>query len=320
MITQRQIQLISLLVLSGLTSILAQPLGISQLPQDLTKTTLLIEQYQIKDVDDFLPVGTAPSKIFAGKFRGTRLDSNLYIKARSPRELYEPIGSGVLISHDSILFLVTAAHVAEVDSNLFFRILQKKSNVPDHRSYQSIRAQTGLGWIIRKQYDLAIMPFLCTEKDSILFIDIDTYRADYDSVSLGDGIFVLGYPSSVVFTPDPTVHFVRDGIISSKLPEGKLIIDALLFPGNSGGPVFWKPARALIFGTGLTGKNIPGREAKLVGIVSQTLQYREEALSTSTGRTRVTFEENSGLAIVISASRIMELLNDPAVQTYIKSQ
>jgi hypothetical protein len=37
------------------------------------------------------------------------------------------------------------------------------------------------------------------------------------------------------------------------------------------------------------------------------LPYQEQAVSTASGRIRVTFEENSGLTVVISSSKILEL-------------
>jgi hypothetical protein len=62
------------------------------------------------------------------------------------------------------------------------------------------------------------------------------------------------------------------------------------------------------YGGGLTGPNIQGRASKLVGIVSMVLEYKDEAFSGQTGRSRVTFEENSGLAIIISSSAISKLM------------
>jgi hypothetical protein len=41
------------------------------------------------------------------------------------------------------------------------------------------------------------------------------------------------------------------------------------------------------------------------------ISYEEKAISPQTGRTRITFEENSGLSNILPADKILELLNDP---------
>ena len=142
--------------------------------------------------------------------------------------------------------------------------------------------------------------------------------AEYNEVSIGDEVFVLGFPSSVVQSQDPSVHYLRNGVVASKQVSPRIIIDALLFPGNSGGPVYWRQSMGMHFGQGISGQDIPGRESKLVGIVSQTLQYMEEAKSPQTGRTRITFEENSGLAVVISSTALKNLMTRPEVVDLIR--
>ena len=97
-----------------------------------------------------------------------------------------------------------------------------------------------------------------------------------------------------------------------------VIIDSFTFPGNSGGPVYWKPSSGLSMGKGLKGPSFPARQSKLVGIVKGHLPYREEAVSKQTGRNRIIFEENSGLALVIPASKILKLLESDKMQRIIK--
>ena len=66
----------------------------------------------------------------------------------------------------------------------------------------------------------------------------------------------------------------------------EIIIDAFLFPSNSGGPGLLETSSENCFGSGITEQDIPG-ENRLIGLVSRTLQYSEEARSPQTGRTRV---------------------------------
>jgi hypothetical protein len=69
-------------------------------------------------------------------------------------------------------------------------------------------------------------------------------------------------------------------------------VDAFIFPGNSGGPVMRQCAGA------------PAGEICLIGMVKGYLPYSDVASSRQTGRPRVTFEENSGLAVVIPVDAI----------------
>jgi hypothetical protein len=70
------------------------------------------------------------------------------------------------------------------------------------------------------------------------------------------------------------------------------LIDASVFPGNSGGAVILKPETAAIQGTPAISR------ALLLGIVAAYVPYRDYAISMQTQRPRVIFEENSGLVTV----------------------
>ena len=82
---------------------------------------------------------------------------------------------------------------------------------------------------------------------------------------------------------------VRDAIVGS---SESFLVDTLIFPGNSGGPVVIRPEALAVGGTKATQK------ALLIGIVAGYLPYRDVAVSQQTKRARVIFEENSGLAVV----------------------
>lgn len=78
------------------------------------------------------------------------------------------------------------------------------------------------------------------------------------------------------------------------------MIDANIFPGNSGGAVVYKPELVSISGTRAICK------AALIGIVKSYLLYKDVAVSQQTGNARVIFEENSGLALVETVDKIIE--------------
>lgn len=86
------------------------------------------------------------------------------------------------------------------------------------------------------------------------------------------------------------------------------LIDAMIFPGNSGGPVVTRFEVASITGTKAVGTSY------LLGVVYQFIPYMDVAISKQTNRARITFEENSGLASVIPVDYIEE-----TIQMHIKA-
>jgi len=123
-------------------------------------------------------------------------------------------------------------------------------------------------------------------------------------ITEGDRVFVLGFPMGIVDEKRQYV-FCRGGYLSRvrDFKEGKsnkFIVDATVFPGNSGGPVIICPSALAIQGT----KTI--QKADLIGIVSKYLPYQDYAISRQTGRTRVVFEENTGLSIIEPVDAILE--------------
>ena len=129
-------------------------------------------------------------------------------------------------------------------------------------------------------------------------------QARINELSEGDGVFVLGFPLGEA-GDQRNYAIVRQGIIARvqhwlKGNAHTFMIDASIFPGNSGGPVLLKPEIASIEGTKSNNR------CSLIGMVSQYLPYQEYAISEQTGRRRMMFEENSGLGIVVPHNVIQE--------------
>ena len=143
-------------------------------------------------------------------------------------------------------------------------------------------------------------------KYAIFQSDLDVIGSEQlrnQGVTEGDGVFVLGFPMGMV---DPEQQYVvcRAGVIARirDLLEDKttdFLVDAAVFPGNSGGPVILKPELASLSGTKAIG------QAVLIGIVKSYVPYRDVATSQQTRRARIIFEENSGLAAVEPADHIL---------------
>lgn len=125
-------------------------------------------------------------------------------------------------------------------------------------------------------------------------------------VTEGDFIYVLGFPMGIV-SEDRQHVILRQGVIARirDLFENRntdFVIDAVVFPGNSGGPVILKPEIISIDGT----KSNP--KALLIGIIKSYISYQEVAFSQQTNKPRVIFEENSGLSLVEPVDHILETI------------
>ena len=80
------------------------------------------------------------------------------------------------------------------------------------------------------------------------------------------------------------------------------VVDAFVFPGNSGGPVITRPETQSIQGTKFSTK------ANLIGIVKSYIPYNDVAISQQTNRPRVIFEENTGLTKIEPVDYILETI------------
>jgi S1-C subfamily serine protease len=126
-------------------------------------------------------------------------------------------------------------------------------------------------------------------------------------ISEGDGIFVLGFPMGLVGEHRNFV-MVRGGIIA-RISDAlcgrskEFLIDATVFPGNSGGPVVTRPELVAITGTKANSTSY------LLGVVKSYVPYHDVAISAQTNRPRIIFEENSGLAAVVPADFVVELVD-----------
>ena len=137
--------------------------------------------------------------------------------------------------------------------------------------------------------------------------DVQTFTIDQAKeaeVSEGDGLFVLGFPLGQA-GEERNYAIVRQGIIARaqdwlKGDASTFLIDASIFPGNSGGPVLLKPEVTSIRGTKSNSRCV------LIGMVSSYLPYQEIAISTQTNRPRMIFEENSGLGVVMPHDAILQ--------------
>ena len=167
-------------------------------------------------------------------------------------------------------------------------------------------------WTVHQEADVAVLPLnsdhLRTEGIEFFFFSPDhaftVDQARAVDMSEGDGVFVLGFPLGEA-GDERNYAIVRQGIIARVRDwmSGKVdtfLIDASIFPGNSGGPVLLKPELTSVGGTKRNDR------CGLIGMVASYLPYQEIAVSTQTDRPRMIFEENSGLGVVVPFDVIHE--------------
>lgn len=143
--------------------------------------------------------------------------------------------------------------------------------------------------------------FIQYDKDCYLIQDLKNIEA-----TEGDAVFALGYPMGNVGNTRQYV-ILRGGVIARihDMLDGystDYIIDAPVFPGNSGGPVIIKPEFTHIKGTKSQS------ESRLIGLVKSYIPYEDIAISPQTGRPRIVFEENTGLTNVEPVDYIIETI------------
>lgn len=126
-------------------------------------------------------------------------------------------------------------------------------------------------------------------------------------VEEGSFVYALGFPMNLVDAIKAPicrlgcVSRVMDAFIRKK-GYPTFLVDATVFPGNSGGPIINRPEKLSITDTP------SNSSANLIGILSEYIPYQETLYSRQTGRARMIQEENSGLTVVHPVDRIKEVV------------
>ena len=238
---------------------------------------------------------------------------------------WEPIASGFLYGSPTgeknndgkplyRVFLVTNRHVVQGLPELKLRFNPKEAKPATEYSVPLSDAKGRPTWFTPpgSQFDVAVnrinMSVLRNDGIKAEFIEGDENAADLAKakdlgVSEGDGVFVLGFPLQVVGGVRNFV-VVRQGVIAriGDALDGynkTFLVDTFIFPGNSGGPVILRPEMVSITGTK------SHQNALLIGVVNSFQTYQDIAVSQQTGRPRIIFEENAGLANVVPVDQII---------------
>lgn len=214
------------------------------------------------------------------------------------------------------IWLVTNKHVLKGHREITLRC--NLSEVESVIDYPVTLVEDGKErWVGHPQSEVDVAVFyinpdvLKKDNATFAFFELDRHvmqKSDMASegVSEGDSVFVLGFPMGIV-GPQQKYVIARMGSIARVRDVinnhgSSFLVDANVFPGNSGGPVVIRPELSAIDNT----KSLC--RAALIGIVKSYLSYKDVAVSQQTGRARVIFEENSGLAEVETVDSIIEAI------------
>jgi S1-C subfamily serine protease len=198
---------------------------------------------------------------------------------------------------------------------MFLRFNPKVTGPAQHFSLPIHNPDAKMEWVQDETADLAITPIVPNVLDkagiqySFFCSDLniaDKAKATEIGLTEGDGVYVLGFPMGLVggernfvIARQGVLARIRDYLAGTTVG---FLIDALIFPGNSGGPVVTRPDQTYIVGTKKQDS------AYVVGVVKAYIPYQDVGISQQTGRPRITFEENSGLAEVIPMDAVRKLI------------
>lgn len=167
--------------------------------------------------------------------------------------------------------------------------------------------------------DLAAIPLIISIEDagrsSVATVNVNIF-ADKNEVFEGASVLLYGYPGAVgvdYWTKPVMRHGVIAYVNPSQFGKQPILIDAMIYPGNSGGPVFTVPS-----GMDRNGSFRVGGRSAFLGIVSKVARQsidvekassQVELTASDSSGTHFKSFEYMGLGIIEPAERVHELLD-----------
>jgi len=228
--------------------------------------------------------------------------------------LYGQLSDSTVDPHMYRIYLVTNRHVAEPLRPLVMRLNPSDGSAAHSLSLDPTIASTGQPlWFFHPdpEVDIAVTMITGERLKSEGFV-FNFFESDFHSQTLtemsqagrsvGDGIFLLGFPG-VIDVGIRSLVIVRAGCLA-RIDDAfsghskSFLIDVNNFPGNSGGPVVTKVESTFIEGTP------PVLKSHLIGIVASYIYHSRPAAGVLPGQPPPIFQENTGLAIVFPVDAI----------------
>ncbi len=213
----------------------------------------------------------------------------------------------------SFVFLITNKHVVANKSILIARFSTDSNSVEDFQIelFDNNQNKNFSEHDTADVVAILINPNIALEKHAIVnWFDLDedtltTKQMTDTGVIEGSLVYTMGFPMSLV-EMNKKRPICRLGCISRIADENdtpmNLLIDAQVFPGNSGGPVINRPEITSVGGTPYNTK------ANLIGVVYAYIPYEEHLLNMQTNEIVSKQVDNSGLALVCPVNYIREVI------------
>lgn len=182
----------------------------------------------------------------------------------------------------TIPFLVTNNHVIKNAKRILIELIEGNDGVPNNKLKQRVEIQgEQFQHFFDEENDLACMPFapilnqFANANKHIFFRTIEPDMVPTEKMvnDLGaiEEVTFIGYPSGI-YDHENSSPLVRKGITSSPLwndfkGESCFLIDAGVFPGSSGSPVFIYNQGSYATNQGIT----VGTRLLFIGIISETM-------------------------------------------------
>jgi len=232
------------------------------------------------------------------------------IDMKAPNGTNTSIGTGFFYSvpvykDQSILLLISNKHVF-IDPNGEITVSLNRKIDNDTPEYGNIRTFNQTGFANEyyahpnNDIDLACINVSQMGKTDCFYKCLNNEFLEpinYENVTTGDDVIFVGYPENR-YDMVNNLPLIRKGSIAS-MPnidfngKGQIVIDAQVFPGSSGSPVFV----------------ISDNYYRLLGVVSETMIRHSQLQTLPTNMPLVGVQQMLGLGIVIKQKHIQELID-----------
>ena len=221
--------------------------------------------------------------------------------------------------HQYDVYLVTNRHVLANHSQIVVRLNAEKLGGPVREFPLFLKDEMGRDlWFSHPNatIDVSVLhvnaAYMREQGLQSSFFEADHHAANKAKMkeiglAIGNDVFVLGFPMGISGTEQRNYTIARRGSIARiddvlETGDTTFLIDAFVFPGNSGGPVVSVPNFNAIQGTKRQD------HAYLIGMVRGYVPYQDVLVSKQTGEARMVSQENSGLAEVIPIDYVNETI------------
>ena len=215
----------------------------------------------------------------------------------------DPNGYKLMLISNKHVFLGSEG-MSESDRELIIHLNQKKDDgMPDLGNVQ----QFNIDNFEYRYYphpnpdiDLACFDVTYLLAENVYFKPLDERclnLIDYSKVAPGSEVIFVGYPEDRYDIVN-NLPLIRTGSIAS-MPDvdfngrGQIVIDAQVFPGQSGSPVFVKS----------------GSQASFLGVVCETMVKNSQLQILPTNIPRIAVEQILGLGVIIKQKHVIELID-----------